>query len=99
VNALYREPTFLMRLKLTRIPTLIGFSYWSKSGRSRELKPLFQSLARVPGGAINVEHLLPPFARLRLYTHGPVSTDAAKSAELFLDSSELLQRAARRAVS
>jgi hypothetical protein len=81
VNALYREPTFLMRLKVmpdSDINQLLR--YWSKHGNSRELKPLFQSLARIPGGgAINVEHLLPPFARLRLYTHGPFTTDTAKS--------------------
>ena len=81
VSVLYCDPTFLMRLRVspdTDINKLLH--YWSKCGRSRELKPLFQSLARVPGGgAINIEHLLPPFARLRLYTHGLVAPDAAKS--------------------
>ena len=81
VKALYREPTFLMRLKVTAdadIDRLLG--YWSSCGRARELKPLFESLASVPGGgSINIEHLLPPFARLRLYTHGPIATDAARS--------------------
>ncbi len=81
VNVLYREPTFLMRLKIARDADIDRLLlYWSRFGRGRELKPLFQSLSRVPGGgSINVEHLLPPFARLRLYTHGPVSTDSAKS--------------------
>jgi hypothetical protein len=81
VKALYREPTFLMRLKVTAdsdIDALLG--YWSNCGRRRELKPLFESLASITGGgSINIEHLLPPFARLRLYTHGPISTDAARS--------------------
>jgi hypothetical protein len=81
VNALYREPTFLMRLKVkpdSDINQLLR--YWSRGGDSRELKPLFQSLSRVPGGGtINVEHLLPPFARLRLYTHGRVLAGTEKS--------------------
>src|SRR6185503_4782813 len=47
VNALYREPTFLMRLKLTPDSDINRLLlYWSKCGSSRELKPLFQSLAR-----------------------------------------------------
>ena len=81
VKALYREPTFLMRLRVTAetdIDKLLA--YWADCGCSRDLKPLFESLARVPGGgSINVEHLLPPFARLRLYTHGPMATEALKS--------------------
>jgi hypothetical protein len=81
VKALYREPTFLMRLRVTsdsNIKRLLG--YWARCGRERDLKPLFESLALVPGGgSLNIEHLLPPFARLRLYTHGPKTTDAAKS--------------------
>jgi len=81
VKALSREPTFLMRLmvnKQTDIEQLLR--YWSKAGCGRHLKPMLESMAKVPGGAgINVHYLLPPFARKRLYTYAPASTDATKS--------------------
>lgn len=43
--------------------------YWNYDGRNKEVRPLFESLARVPGGCLlDVAHLLPPFARKRIYT-------------------------------
>ncbi len=83
VTALYGERTFLMRLVIdsqTDIDALIG--YWRKGGRAEALRPLFESMARVPGGtSINISYVLPVFARLRLYTYANSSTDPDGSKE------------------
>jgi len=83
VKALYGERTFLMRLIInsqTDIDALI--KYWAKGGRAQTLRPLFESMAKVPGGSsINISYLLPTFARLRLYTYANDSTDPAPTKE------------------
>ena len=51
-------------------------SYWGFDGRSKDIRPLLESLRRVPGGAsLDLAHLLPPFARRRIYTYPLPSTD------------------------
>lgn len=56
--------------------------YWGRGGRAKDLRPLLESLARVPGGAdVDVAHLLPPFARRRLYTFPFASFDGKYSAQ------------------
>jgi hypothetical protein len=43
--------------------------YWSKGGNGKNIRSLLASLARTPGGAsVDITHLLPSFARTRLYT-------------------------------
>jgi len=83
VKALYGERTFLMRLIInseTDIDALI--KYWGKGGRAQALRPLFESMAKVPGGtSINISYVLPTFARLRLYTYANDSTDPALTKE------------------
>ena len=83
VKALYGERTFLMRLVInanTDIDALI--KYWRKGGRALALRPLFESMAKVPGGtSINISYLLPTFARLRLYTYANEDTDPALTKE------------------
>ncbi len=55
-------------------------SYWDYDGNNKELRPLFESLARVPGGCkIDVAHLLPPFARKRILTFPHTSGDPLDS--------------------
>lgn len=45
-------------------------SYWSVGRRQKDVRPLLESVARYPGGAtIDISHLLPMFARSRLYTY------------------------------
>ena len=70
VGALYKVPAYTLRLHVpsdAKVETLI--KYWGKGGRAKIITPLLKGLARVPGGgAINVASLLPPFARIRLYT-------------------------------
>jgi hypothetical protein len=75
VKALNGEQTFLMRLVINTNSDINRIvRYWGKGGRAEALRPLFESMAKVPGGtSINVSYLLPTFARLRLYTfaHDP----------------------------
>ena len=70
IEAFYEVPAFMLRLHVSPdsdIDALV--KYWGKGGREQLIRPLLKALARVPGGAaINVGHLMPPFARLRLYT-------------------------------
>lgn len=71
VKTLSRETTILMKLHVdahTDVDALL--KYWGRQGRAKDLEPLLESLKRIPGGAsIDVVHLLPPFARMRLYTY------------------------------
>jgi hypothetical protein len=49
--------------------------YWGRGRRSKDLEPLLTSLARRPGGgAVDIVHLLPAFARALLYTY-PVPSE------------------------
>jgi hypothetical protein len=43
--------------------------YWGRSARTRDLRPILEAMARVPGGGrLDLMHLLPPFARRRMNT-------------------------------
>lgn len=43
--------------------------YWGRGGRAKDVRPLLEGLRRVPGEvAVDVLHLLPPFARRTLNT-------------------------------
>jgi hypothetical protein len=70
VKALHGEQTFLMRVAIdgdTDVNAILR--YWGKGGRAEALRPLLESMAKVPGGgSINISLLLPWFARARLYT-------------------------------
>jgi hypothetical protein len=55
--------------------------YWGKGGRAKDVRPLLESLAQVPGGAtVDISHLLPSLPRSNLFTYeyparrGTVST-------------------------
>ena len=83
IKTLYAVPTVRMRLRVTpesNVDALLN--YWGKGGRAKQLRPLFESLARVPGGdIISVSYLLPTFARLRLYTFPDVEADPTVAKE------------------
>jgi hypothetical protein len=50
--------------------------YWANQGGAKDIRPLLASLARTPGGAsLDITHLLPPFARMRVYTYPFPSED------------------------
>jgi hypothetical protein len=76
VKTLARRNTLLAKVRIneqTDVEKLVA--YWGFDGRAKDLRPLIESLRRVPGGAtLDVAHLLPPFARRRMYTY-PVPTN------------------------
>ncbi len=78
LKALSREATFLVRVRVDQnsdIEDLVN--YWGRGGRAKDVRPLLESAASVPGGvSLAISHLLPPFARQRLYTY-PVPPERA----------------------
>jgi hypothetical protein len=51
------------------IEQILGYWAGVPGVRAKDLRPLLESIAKTPtGGAISLLHLLPPFARERLYT-------------------------------
>lgn len=75
------ERTLIMKLRVgpeDNIDELM--EYWSRGRRSKDVRPILESLAKVSGGdTIDVAHLLPGFARLRLYTYPTPATVAASN--------------------
>jgi hypothetical protein len=81
IQCLWRVSTFVAKLRIgphTDVNQLM--QYWSPLGPAREYRPLIESMTRVPeGSTINLSYLLPPFARLRLYTYpNPRDQDIAR---------------------
>ena len=70
LKTLTRIPVNFMRLHLTpesNVEALVN--YWGKMGNAKHIKPLLERLVKTPNGTtIDVAHLLPPFARERLFT-------------------------------
>jgi hypothetical protein len=81
LKTLARKNTMVARLMLdekTDVEKIVN--YWAFGGRAKDVRPLLESLRRVPGGAkIDIAHLLPQFARRRLYTY-PYPSDSAMDA-------------------
>jgi hypothetical protein len=71
VGTIYEIPVYRLSLQITpdsNVDALAG--YWGKGSREGLVKPLLTALTKVPEGTgINISFLLPPFARLRLYTY------------------------------
>jgi hypothetical protein len=72
----HRKTTFLVQLVFDQTSDIDAMvAYWDYPGGFKGLRTLFESLARVPGGGeLDIGHLLPPFARERLYTFPDPST-------------------------
>src|SRR5690606_10465098 len=70
-KTLLRQPTMLVRLSVgdsAQVPGLV--EYWGRGGRATDVRPLLESVAGASqGGEIDVVHLLPAFARNRLYRY------------------------------
>ena len=70
-KAISRRSTMLMRLHVnprSDINSLV--EYWGRGGTSKDIKPLLESLGKLPQGErINVALLLPPLPASRLYTY------------------------------
>jgi hypothetical protein len=69
-KAVSRRPTILLRLRVgpeTDINSLLR--YWAKAGQEKDLRPIVESLSKLPEGAwISLMNLLPPLPSSRLYT-------------------------------
>ena len=80
LQTLTEQTTFLARLRVKENSNVDDLeSYWGRGGRTKDIGPLLQSLSRIPGGqTIDVVHLLPAFARRRIYTF-PRPTSAANA--------------------
>lgn len=72
LKALSRQPAVLARLRVrptTDVDKLLGYWTAAPGVRFKDLRPLLESLQRLPeGGSVSLMYLLPPFARERLYT-------------------------------
>jgi hypothetical protein len=70
IKVLSRKTALVVQLRVgpgENVEPLVA--YWGVGGRSKDLKPLLQSVARRPkGGVIDIVHLVPRFARLLVYT-------------------------------
>lgn len=75
IKVLAREMTYMVKVRIdddTDIEKLVA--YWGRGGRSKDVGPLLESLARIEGGvSLDVTHLLPGFARRYLYTYPTAS--------------------------
>lgn len=71
LKTLSRQATVMMKLRIrpdTDVDKLL--QYWGKGARMKDARPLIESLTTLPDGAtLDVVHLMPPFARRRLYTY------------------------------
>lgn len=72
LKTLARQSTLMVQLHVSPrsdINSLLNF-WAAREGRAKDIKPLLESAARIPSGMdIDVTHLLPRFARKRIYTY------------------------------
>jgi hypothetical protein len=75
-KALLRQPTMLVRLSVDKTSQIADLAqYWGRGGRSTDVRPLLESVAGAGAeGEIDVVHLLPSFARNRLYRYPKLTT-------------------------
>jgi hypothetical protein len=78
LKTLGRKSTLLLKLNVKPDSDINALThYWGKGNRSKDVKPLLQSLTHHVGGMkIDVAHLLPRNARMLLYTY-PLPPSAA----------------------
>ena len=84
-----RQSTLLGRIRVHRdtdVEKLV--SYWGRGGRSKDIRALLESLTRVEDGAtLDIVHLLPRFARARLYTYPfPANSPSTRTPNCFWTS-------------
>ena len=80
-KVLLRQATLLVRLTVddaARVPSLA--EYWGRGGRATDVRPLLESLTNTrTDHSIDIVHLLPSFARNRLYRYPkPTTADDEK---------------------
>lgn len=73
IKVLSARSAVLARVRIrpdTDIEKLLGYWAWAPGVRFTDLRPLLESIKRLPdGGTISLLYLLPQFARERLYTY------------------------------
>ena len=81
---LYSEPSLFLSLRVTASTDYAQLArYWGIGGRHQEVLALLRSVAKSGGGSIDVAHLLPQFARLRLYQFAAPETDSTADRDCF----------------
>ena len=79
IKTLARKETLLLKLHVmpdSDINSLVN--YWVKASWGKDVKPMLETLKKVPGGArLDLVHLLPPIPTESLYTYPYPSTDPA----------------------
>lgn len=86
VKALWRNPTVLMKLRIRPDSNVDALTaYWARGWHVKDIGALLASLTEVPGGLrIDVAHLLPPFARRRLYSYpNPAAYSPAQAPDCY----------------
>jgi hypothetical protein len=73
----HRRMTLMAQLIIDKSSDIDAMvAYWDFQGRSKGLRSLFESLARVPGGGeLDISHVLTTFSRSRLYSFPEPSED------------------------
>lgn len=77
LRTLAHEHTFLMRLKIDDDAAVDALAaYWGRGGRTKDVRPLMEALAELPGShLLPITNLLPGFAKRRIYTYPSVTED------------------------
>lgn len=75
-KVLLRQSTVIATLSVDGTSEVAGLAeYWGRGGRRTDVRPLLESVAGAGAGrAIDIVHLLPSFARDRLYRYPRLST-------------------------
>lgn len=77
LRALSADRTYLVRLRVdpeSNVDELAA--YWGHGGRTQQVRPILESLRRVPAGAsLSIDALLPSFAQARLSTYQSPTLD------------------------
>lgn len=71
IRMVAQQSSVILRLQIHARSNVAALAqYWSGNGRIKNVQPLLESLAKAPGGGeIDIVHLLPVFARRRLYCY------------------------------
>ncbi len=68
LEAVSRKPSMMLKLRIGPQSDIDALAcYWGSRGRAEKIHPLLDSLARSGGADVDISHLLPAFARQRLY--------------------------------
>jgi hypothetical protein len=83
IRVLYAVPTVRLRLRVGPNDNVEKLAkYWGKGDREKRIRPILESIARLPGGdSVSVAYLLPGAARLRLYMFPETTRDPVEARE------------------